>query len=85
MPFAKYSSDSVIEGLILKGQRPVTIPLESPTGVPYEPLWSLAKECWNSSPEKRPTMPSIDDRLHDRAVQPKPKAKGRSWRASSST
>ncbi|KIO22673.1 hypothetical protein M407DRAFT_27781 [Tulasnella calospora MUT 4182] len=53
----------IITAVYDRDERPLMIPQASPTGVPYENSWSVAKSCWPKLPEDRISMAEALQRL----------------------
>ncbi|KAG8902679.1 hypothetical protein FRB99_004268 [Tulasnella sp. 403] len=59
-PYANLKSSlALINSVLVRDERPPMDPQISSTGVVFEPLWDIAKDCWQASPENRPVMPVV--------------------------
>jgi len=52
-PFSQYSFDSAAIQAVFRGERP-TLPSECPADIV-----ELVTQCWDASPDKRPSFPDI--------------------------
>ncbi|KAJ7633219.1 kinase-like domain-containing protein [Roridomyces roridus] len=62
LPFPEMRLDIAVVMAVLAGQRPTRLPSLSGTSA-LDGLWALLQECWNATPESRPTAAQIVQRL----------------------
>ncbi|KAJ7036674.1 kinase-like domain-containing protein [Mycena alexandri] len=67
-PFPELRTDAAVAVAVLQGRRPPHPP--SCLGMPaLEGLWNLLQDCWDQSPERRPTASQVVERLMGDDIQ----------------
>ncbi|KAJ7695231.1 kinase-like domain-containing protein, partial [Mycena metata] len=67
-PFPELRTDAAVAIAVLQGRRPPRPP--SCFGTPaLEGLWNLLQDCWDQSPEQRPTASQVIERLMGDDIQ----------------
>ncbi|KAG8898713.1 hypothetical protein FRB99_007198 [Tulasnella sp. 403] len=65
IPYANLKSSlALVNAVLVRDERPPTDPQISRTGVVFEPLWDVARDCWRTAAVDRPVMSAVCDRLH---------------------